>query len=81
MNEFAAAAGGSLDQAGLSVGQFQDLFLQLGAELPVSTTEVQQAAIALVKGGIDPAILASGGLRDTLLFASAAAIWLEDAAI
>jgi len=80
MNEFAAAAGGSLDQAGLSVGQFQDLFLQLGKELPVSTTEVQQAAIALVKGGIDPAILASGGLRDSLLFASAAGMGLEDAA-
>jgi TP901 family phage tail tape measure protein len=80
MNEFAAAAGGSLDQAGLSVGQFQDLFLQLGAELPVSTTEVQKAAIALVKGGLDPAVLAAGGLRDNLLFASAAGMGLEEAA-
>jgi TP901 family phage tail tape measure protein len=80
MNEFAAAAGGSLDQAGLSVGQFQDLFLQLGSELPVSTTEVQQAAIALVKGGLDPAVLAAGGLRDNLLFASAAGMGLEEAA-
>jgi len=80
MNEFAAAAGGSLEQAGLSVGQFQDLFLQLGSELPVSTMEVQQAAIALVKGGLDPAVLAAGGLRDNLLFASAAGMGLEEAA-
>jgi TP901 family phage tail tape measure protein len=80
MNEFAAAAGGSLEAAGMDVQQFQDLFLQLGAKLPVSTMEVQQAAIALVKGGIDPAIIAAGGLESSLNFASAAGMGLEDAA-
>lgn len=80
MNQFAAAAGGSLEAAGMDVQQFQDLFLQLGAKLPVSTMEVQQAAIALVKGGIDPAIIAAGGLESSLNFASAAGMGLEDAA-
>ena len=80
MNEFSAAAGSSLEAAGMNVQQFQDLFLQLGAKLPVSTMEVQQAAIALVKGGIDPAIIAAGGLESSLNFASAAGMGLEDAA-
>lgn len=80
MNQFAAAAGGSLEAAGMNVEQFQDLFLGLGAKLPVSTMEVQQAAIALVKGGIDPAVIAAGGLESTLNFAAAAGMGLEEAA-
>ena len=80
MNQFAAAAGGSLEAAGMNVQQFQDLFLDLGAKLPVSTMEVQQAAIALVKGGIDPAVIAAGGLESSLNFAAAAGMGLEDAA-
>jgi hypothetical protein len=80
MNQFAAAAGGSLETAGLSVEDFKQLFLTLGQELPVSTKEVQEAAIALVKGGIDPAIIAAGGLETSLQFAAAAGMGLEEAA-
>ena len=43
--------------------KFKNLFIGLGRDLPVSTAEVQQAAINLVKGGIDPATVAAGGLR------------------
>lgn len=80
LNEFAAAAGGSLDAAGLDVQDFSDLFIQLGKDLPVSTAEVQKAAIALVKGGLDPAVIAGGGLRDSLNFAAGAGMNLEAAA-
>lgn len=70
MYQFQVAAGKDLDTKGLE--QFHDLFLQLGKDLPVSTSDVQQAAIEMVKGGIDPAILAAGGLKQNIQFASAA---------
>lgn len=77
MNLFAAAAG---DMGQAELGEFKDLFLSLGKELPVSTQEVQDAAIALVRGGIDPAVVEAGALRDSLLFAAAAGMDLEKAA-
>lgn len=70
MQQFQVAAGQDLDTAGLQ--QFHDLFLQLGKDLPVSTSEVQQAATEMVKGGIEPAILAAGGLKSNIQFAAAA---------
>lgn len=76
MNQFQAAA--NLDTTGLE--EFQDLFLQLGKELPVSTLEVQEAAITLVKAGIDPAVIRAGALRDSLQFAAAAGMDLAGAA-
>lgn len=80
MNEFNAAAGGAMDAAGLKTKDFSDLFLQLGKELPVSTGEVQDAAIALIKGGLDPAVIAAGGLKSSLQFAAAAGMDLAGAA-
>jgi hypothetical protein len=80
MNQFAAAAGDAMAEAGMSTEQFSDLFLDLGAKLPVSTLEVQEAAIALVKGGLDPAIIAAGGLEASLNFAAAAEMDLAAAA-
>lgn len=76
MNLFASASGLSGDK----LAQFGDLFITLGKELPVSTKEVEDAAIAMVKGGIDPAIVQGGALRDTLLFAASAGMGLADAA-
>lgn len=70
MLEFQAVAGKGVDTAGLE--KFHDLFLDLGKELPVSTADVQKAAIELVKGGIDPATIAAGGLEQTIKFAAAA---------
>lgn len=78
MLEFQAVAGKSVDTKGLE--QFHDLFIQLGKELPVSTSEVQQAAIEMVSGGIDPAIVAAGALRQNIQFAAAANLSLADAA-
>lgn len=80
MTQFAAAAGDALDKAGMSTEQFRDIFLDLGKRLPVSTAEVQQAAIALVKGGLDPAVVAAGALESALQFAAAAGMGLEEAA-
>lgn len=70
MQEFQSVAGKDVDTAGLA--KFHDLFIQIGKELPVSTSEVQQAAIEMVKGGIDPATVAAGGLRQNIQFAAAA---------
>lgn len=72
MNQFSAVAGGALDEAGLKTKDFRDLFITLGKELPVSTAEVQQAATEMIKGGIDPATLAAGGLKQNIQFAAAA---------
>lgn len=70
MRQFQVAAGQDLDTKGLQ--EFHDLFLQIGKDLPVSTAQVQQAATEMVKGGLDPAILAAGGLKQNIQFASAA---------
>ena len=37
MNQFQIAVGKTIDGSGKSLGEFQQLFLSLGAELPVST--------------------------------------------
>lgn len=76
MNKFAAA--GAIPAE--SVKEFEDLFITLGKELPVSTMETVDAATALVKGGIDPAVVAAGGLKDSLNFAAAAGLGLEQTA-
>jgi TP901 family phage tail tape measure protein len=70
MLNFQAVAGKDVDAKGLE--QFRDLFLDIGKRLPVSTADVQQAAIEMVKGGIDPAIIAAGGLERNIQFAAAA---------
>lgn len=70
MLEFQAVAGKEVDTKGLE--KFHDLFISLGKELPVSTSDVQKAAIEMVKGGIDPATIAAGGLRQNIQFAAAA---------
>lgn len=72
MNSFAAVAGGALDEAGLKTEDFKKLFLDLGKKLPVSTKEVQDAATEMIKGGIDPATVAAGGLEQNIKFAAAA---------
>jgi TP901 family phage tail tape measure protein len=80
MNRFASVTGDSLNQSGQSLEQFKDLFISLGRELPVSTAEVQQAAIEMAKGGIDPATIAAGGLRDVLDLAAAGEVGIAEAA-
>lgn len=79
MNKFAAVAGGALEESGLALKDFRDQFLQIGKELPVSTSEVQEAAIEMVKGGIEPATIAAGGLKQVIQFAAAADLDLAEA--
>jgi len=79
MNKFAAVAGNALEESGLALKDFRDQFIQIGKELPVSTAEVQQAAIEMVKGGIDPATIAAGGLKQVIQFAAAADLDLAEA--
>ena len=80
MNQFGAVVGESLGESGKSLEEFKDLFIQLGRDLPVSTAEVQQAAIELAKGGIDPATMAAGGLRTALDLAAAGGVGLAESA-
>jgi TP901 family phage tail tape measure protein len=70
MLNFQSVAGKDIDTQGLE--KFRALFIDIGKRLPVSTTEVQNAATELVKGGIEPATLAAGGLESSIKFASAA---------
>jgi TP901 family phage tail tape measure protein len=80
MGRFASVTGSSLAESGLALGDFKDLFISLGRELPVSTSDVQQAAIEMAKGGIEPATIAAGGLRDVLNLAAAGEVDIGKAA-
>jgi TP901 family phage tail tape measure protein len=80
MAGFGAAAGAGFEPGTEALAEFHDLFIDMGKKLPVSTSEVQQAAIALVKGGLDPAVIAGGALESSLNFAAAAGMSLEAAA-
>ena len=80
MNRFASVTGGSLAESGKSLQDFQKLFIQMGRDLPVSTAEVQQAAIEMAKGGIEPATIAAGGLRTALDLAAAGELGIAQSA-
>lgn len=80
MLSFAAVTGESLDESGQSLEDFRDLFISLGRDLPVSTAEVQQAAIEMAKGGIEPATIAAGGLRTALDLAGASGVGIAQSA-
>lgn len=80
MNRFASVTGDALGESGKSLGDFKELFISLGRDLPVSTAEVQQAAIEMAKGGIEPATIAAGGLKDVLNLAAAGEIGIAEAA-
>lgn len=70
--EFGNAVGHTIDGTGLKLDDFKKQFISLGKELPVSTADVEKAAIEMARGGIDPAVIAGEGLRKTIQFASAA---------
>lgn len=80
MLEFGAVTGGALADSGKSLEDFAQLFIQLGRDLPVSTSEVQQAAIEMAKGGIEPATIAAGGLRTALNLAGASGVSIAQSA-
>lgn len=66
--------------ASSQLGQFNDLFLQLGKDTQYSAAQAEEAAINLAKGGIEPATIAAGALRDTLALAAAGELELGTAA-
>jgi len=70
--QFQVAVGHTIDDSGKSLDDFKKLFISLGKELPVSTQEVETAATEMAKGGIDPAVIAAGALKQTIQFAAAA---------
>lgn len=66
LNRFNSVAGDALADAGLSLKQFDALALKMGADTQFSAQEAAQAMVELVKGGMDPATIAGGGLRAAL---------------
>lgn len=80
MNRASIAIGDALDGSNLTLQDFRKDFIQLGKELPVSTSDVQDAFVDLVKGGVDPMTLHLGGLKSSIQFAAAAEIDLTKAA-
>lgn len=80
MNRFASVTGESLKDSGQSLDDFSKLFIQMGRDLPVSTADVQQAAIEMAKGGIEPATIAAGGLKTALDLAAAGEVGIAESA-
>lgn len=80
MKRFASVTGESLKDSGQSLDDFQKLFIQMGRDLPVSTADVQQAAIEMAKGGIEPATIAAGGLKTALDLAAAGEVGIAESA-
>lgn len=68
---FSSVTGSALEEAGMSVDDFSDLFLQLGADTQFSAQQAADAAVELAKGGLDPATIAAGGLESALNLAAA----------
>lgn len=80
LNRFSAVTGDSLAEAGMSLGEFSDLFLEMGAVTQYSAGEAAQAAVNLAKGGLAPAEIAAGGLAATLALAAAGELDLAESA-
>lgn len=80
LNRFASVTGDSLTSAGMDVGDFSDLFLQMGADTQFSAGQAAEAAVELAKGGLKPAEIAAGGLAAALTLAAAGELDLATAA-
>jgi TP901 family phage tail tape measure protein len=80
LNRFSAVTGDAMDEAGLQVSDFHDLFLEMGADTQFSAGEAGEAALNLAKGGLEPATIAAGGLSSALNLAAAGELDLAKAA-
>lgn len=80
MNRFGAVTGDALAESGQSLDDFTQLFLDMGAQTQFSAGQAQDAAIALAKGGLDPATISAGGLKAALDLAAAGELDLAQAA-
>ena len=79
LNRFSSVAGTSLRDAGLSVTDFSNLALKMGADTQFSAAEAATAMVELAKGGIDPVTIRSEGLKAALDLAAAGELGLADA--
>lgn len=80
MNRFASVTGDAITEAGMSMDDFNALFLDMGAKTQYSAQQAADAAVELAKGGIDPATIAAGGLEGALALAAAGELDLSKAA-
>lgn len=80
MNRFSSVTGDAIADAGLSLDDFQDKFLELGASTQFSAAEAQDAAINLAKGGVAVADIMGDATQATLDLAAAGELELGPAA-
>lgn len=80
MMRFASVTGSAMQQSGLDTDDFRKLFLKMGADTQYSALQASDAAVELAKGGIAPATIAAGALKDALALASAGELSLASAA-
>lgn len=79
VNSFASVAG-PLDDAGLSLKDFENKFLDLGAATKFSANEAAQAAVELAKGGVPVSEIMGDATDATLALAAAGELELAPAA-
>lgn len=80
MNRFASVTGDSVTEAGFSLDDFKEKFLQLGAETQFSAAQAQDAAIELAKGGVAVSDIMGDAAQATLDLAAAGELELAPAA-
>lgn len=80
MNRFASVTGDAVTDAGMSMEDFNKLFLEMGAQTQFSAQQAADAAVELAKGGIDPTTIAASGLEGALALAAAGELDLAQAA-
>lgn len=80
MNRFASVTGSSITDASLTLDDFQNKFLELGAVTQFSAAQAQDAAIALAKGGVAIPDIMAGATQATLDLAAAGELELAPAA-
>lgn len=80
MNSFASVTGSSVAEAGYSLNDFSNKFLELGAVTAFSAGQAQDAAIALAKGGVSVTDIMGGATQATLDLAAAGGIELAQSA-
>jgi TP901 family phage tail tape measure protein len=79
INSFSSVAG-PLDEAGLSVEDFERKFLELGASTKYSAQQAAEAGVELVKGGVSIEEVMGGATDATLALAAAGDLELAPAA-
>lgn len=79
-NRFSAVAGTAIEDAGLSIEEFSQQWLQLGADTQFSAQQAGDAAVELAKGGVAIADVMGEATSATLNLAAAGELELAPAA-